>query len=93
MKNLFSIAALTAIMLHGAGAAAAELPTFELMGFPITTHQVAVLGPAHVRERLPTTTLTLGGIPASPHQVAVLTPRLSIGTGVGMHALAVVEAK
>ena len=93
MKNLFSIAALTAIMLHGAGAAAAELPTFELMGFPITAHQVAVAGAADVQERLPTTTLTLGGMPASPHQVAVLTPRLSISAGMGEHTVAIVEAK
>jgi hypothetical protein len=74
MRNLFSIAAIAALMLGGAGAAAAELPTFEMMGFPITPHQVQVVGAAHVQERSPTPTLTLGGMPASPHQVAVLTP-------------------
>lgn len=93
MKNLFSIAALTAVMLHGTGAVAAELPTFELRGFPITAHQVAVVGAADVQERVSTTTLTLGGMPASPHQGAVLTPRLSTGVGVREPALAVVEAK
>jgi hypothetical protein len=66
MKNLFRVTAITAVMLNGA--AAAELPTFELMGFPITPHQVAVLGSPHVQERTPTPALTLGGIPASPHQ-------------------------
>jgi hypothetical protein len=75
MKSLFSITAITAAMLNSAGAAAAELPTFELMGFPITPHQVAVLGSAHVQEQSPNATLTLGGMPASPHQIAVLTPR------------------
>jgi len=55
-------------------AAAAELPTFELMGFPITRHQVALLGAAQIRERSPTPTLTLADMPASPHQMAVLTP-------------------
>jgi hypothetical protein len=75
MKSLFSITAITAAMLNAAGAAAAELPTFELMGFPITPHQVAVLGSAHVQEQSPNATLTLGGMPASPHQIAVLTPR------------------
>src|SRR5262249_10185499 len=75
MKNLFSITVITAVMLNGAGAAAAELPTFELMGFPITPHQVAVIGSAHVQEQAPTPTLTLGGMPASPHQLTVLTPR------------------
>jgi hypothetical protein len=64
-----------AVMLDRACAAAAELPTFELMGFPITRHQVALLGAAQIRERLPAPALTLAGMPASPHQVAVLTPR------------------
>ena len=42
-----------AVMLDRASAAAAELPTFELMGFPITRHQVALLGAAQIRERSP----------------------------------------
>jgi uncharacterized protein YggE len=74
MKKLFAIAG-TAIMLSGAGATAAELPTFEALGFPITPHQITVVGAAHVEEQSPTTTLTLGGMPASPVQIAVLTPR------------------
>ena len=73
MKNVFRITAITAVMLNGA--AGAELPSFELMGFPITPHQVAVLGSAHVQEQAGAPTLTLGGMPASPHQIAVLTPR------------------
>ena len=64
-----------AVMLDRASAAASELPTFELMGFPITRHQIALLGAAQIRERSPTPTLALAGMPASPHQVAVLTPR------------------
>jgi hypothetical protein len=64
-----------AVMLDRGCATAADLPTFELMGFPITRHQVAMLGATQIRERLPTPTLTLAGMPASPHQVAVLTPR------------------
>jgi hypothetical protein len=59
-----------AVMLDRASAS--ELPTFELMGFPITRHQIALLGAAQVRERSPTPTLALAGMPASPHQVAVL---------------------
>ena len=77
MRNLFSIAATTALMLGGAGVTAAELPTFERMGFPITLHKVQVVGAAHVQERSPAPTLTLGGMPASPHQLAVLKPRES----------------
>ena len=61
-----------AVMLDTASAAAAK-PTFELMGFPITRHQIALLGAAQIRERSPTPTLALAGMPASPHQVAVLT--------------------
>ena len=70
------------------GATAAELPTFALAGFPITPHQLSVVGSTHVQEQspslveiepsrlgLPTLALTLGGMPASPHQIAVLTPR------------------
>ncbi len=75
MKNYLSIVAIAAIMIEGADATAAELPTFELMGFPITPHQVAVVGSAGVQERSAVPTLTFGGMPASPHQVEVLAPR------------------
>ena len=64
-----------AVMRDRASAVAAELPTFELMGFPITRHQVTVMGEANVQEQSPTATLTFGGMPASPHQIAVLTSR------------------
>ena len=74
MKRLLSIAAFAAA-LNAAGAAAAELPNYELMGFPITSHQVATLGSANVQERSPIPMLTLNGMPASPLQVAVLTSR------------------
>ena len=53
---------------------AAELPTYELMGFPITPHQFSVLGSANVQEASRAPTLMLRGMPASPHQIAVLTP-------------------
>ena len=78
MKKIFSIAALAAIMLAGADAEAAELPSFELMGFPITPVQVQVVGGSHVEERSPIPTLTSGGMPASPHQVSILTPRPAV---------------
>lgn len=74
MKKLLLIGAVPAI-LAVTSAAAAELPTFERMGFPITAHQVAVLGAANVQEQAPTPSLTHGGMPASPHQIAVLAPR------------------
>jgi hypothetical protein len=64
-----------AVALQGANAAASELPTFELSGFPVSRHQVAVLGSANVEEQAPRPALTWGGMPASPHQITVLTPR------------------
>jgi len=75
MRKLLATTASAAFILGAADAVAAELPTFEIMGFPVTQLQVAILGGAHVREHSATSALTLGGMPASPHQVSVLTPR------------------
>jgi len=75
MQRLLLSAGL-AVALQGANAApAGELPTFELLGFPVSRHQVAVLGSANLKEQAPTPALTWSGMPASPHQVAVLTRR------------------
>src|SRR5258707_8612646 len=70
-----SSAAAAALMMSGVGATAAELPTYKVMGFPITPHQLVALGPAHAQQGLPAFTLTVAGMPASPHQIAVLMPR------------------
>jgi hypothetical protein len=75
MKNLLSIGVITAVTLVGAGVEAAELPSYELMGFPITPHQISVVGSANVREQSPSFSLAMACMPASPHQMAVLTPR------------------
>jgi hypothetical protein len=80
MKNQFlivtAIFAITgAVTTNHADACALRLPSFELAGFPISRHQVAVLGSAQVEERAVTPTLMLAGMPASPHQIAVLTRR------------------
>ena len=79
MKNLFliatAIAAIGGATTNHADACALHLPTFELTGFPISPHQVAVLGSAQVEESSATPTLMLAGMPASPHQIAVLTRR------------------
>jgi hypothetical protein len=77
MKKLFTVAVITSGLLNVAAATASELPTYEMMGFQITPHQVAVLGStAHTQEQSPTTTLTFDGMPASRHQLEVLTPRI-----------------
>jgi hypothetical protein len=70
MKTISLIAATTAFMLHTGIAAAGELPTFEMMGFPITTVQVQLVGSAHVKEWSVAPTLTLGEKP--PLQLAGL---------------------
>lgn len=67
--------ATAALALSGSGASAADLPTYEIMGFPVTQHQLAAVNTAYVQERSPVPTLTLGGMPASPVQIEVLTPR------------------
>src|SRR4051812_25215904 len=49
MKCLILIAAAAA--LTTGAAAAAERPTYQAQGFPITSHQVAMLGAAGVEEQ------------------------------------------
>jgi hypothetical protein len=81
MKKLLPITAAAALIVWGGAAIAGELPTFEVTGFPITSHQVAVMGGSGVEERSPNPTLTFAGMPASPHQVSVLTPRPKVAEG------------
>ena len=80
MKKLLLIAAISAVSLGGVVAKAAELPSYELMGFPISPHQSSVLGSANIKEQSPSPSLTMAGMPASPHQVSVLTPRPRLGS-------------
>jgi hypothetical protein len=56
-------------------AIAAALPSYEVKGFPITLHQISVVGSANVEEQSPSSSFVMAGMPASPHQIAVLTPR------------------
>ena len=74
--RLSTVATAAFVVLSGSGAMAAELPTYEIMGFPISQHQLVTLNTAQIQESLLLPTLTLGGMPASPHQIAVLTSRL-----------------
>jgi hypothetical protein len=71
-----TLVAVAALLVGGAGVAhAADLPTFELDGFPMTLHQAQTLGPGHVHEQAHASTLTRDGMPASPHQLLVLKPK------------------
>jgi hypothetical protein len=69
-----SLATAVAVILTGAAAAAAEPPTYDILGFPLTQHQLTVLNSGLVQERSPAADLTVAGMPASPAQIAVLTP-------------------
>ncbi|WP_407119129.1 hypothetical protein [Bradyrhizobium sp. LMG 9283] len=53
MWNRLSIAAAAALLMGTVGASAAELPTYGVMGFPITPHQFVVLGPANAQQETP----------------------------------------
>jgi len=78
MKKPLLIAAIAAVALRVTNATAAELPTFELTGFPISPHQISVLGRTGIREQPAVPVLLSGEMQASPHQLAVLAPRLRI---------------
>ena len=70
-KTYLSIAAAAALSIAGTTAGfAAELPSYEAKGLPISAVQVRVLGAADVREQSPALTST-----ATAHQLSVLTPR------------------
>jgi hypothetical protein len=83
MKKVFLTATFTAATVVSS-AGAAELPTFELIGLPITRHQVAVMGATNIQERSPNQTRRFDGMPASPRQIAVLTPRPGIAERAGL---------
>jgi hypothetical protein len=75
-KTYLSIAAAAVISIVGGTAGfAAELPSYETTGLPMSAVQVQVLGAANVREQSPAPSST-----ASPHQLTVLTPRTKITT-------------
>jgi hypothetical protein len=70
-KTYLSIAAGSLISIAGATAGlAAELPSYQTKGLPISAVQVRVLGAADVREQSPALTSI-----ATAHQLRVLTPR------------------
>jgi hypothetical protein len=70
-KTYLSIAAVAALSIAGTAAGfAADLPSYETKGLPISAAQVSVLGAAGVREQSPVLTST-----ATAHQLSVLTPR------------------
>jgi hypothetical protein len=75
MSYRIATIATAALLLSTAGVLAADLPTYEVMGFPATQHQLAAVNTAYVQESAPVPTLTLAGMPASPAQILILRPR------------------
>ncbi|WP_298368169.1 hypothetical protein [uncultured Bradyrhizobium sp.] len=74
-KISLSIVAATLAIASATVASAAERPTFEAAGLPISPVQAGVLGAANVHEQAP-----IAATSATPHQLSVLTPRSKITT-------------
>ena len=74
-KMSLSIAAAALSIACGTAGFAAELPSYETTGFPISPVQVSVLGAANAREQSPVATSTV-----TPVQLSVLTPRSKVTT-------------
>jgi hypothetical protein len=65
--SLIIVAALS--LAAASAASAAELPTYEANGFPISPVQAGLLGAAHIQGQSQVATTA-----PSPHQLSVLTP-------------------
>ncbi|MGF6310660.1 hypothetical protein ABIB82_004587 [Bradyrhizobium sp. i1.8.4] len=74
-KISLSIIAATLAIASATVASAAELPTFEAAGLPISPVQAGVLGAANVHEQA-----AVAATAATPHQLHVLTPRSKLTT-------------
>ena len=71
MKKIsLSIAAAVLTITAASGAFAAELPSYEKAGLPVSAVQLQVLGAENVSQQAPVVAMT-----ASPAQLSVLTPR------------------
>ena len=73
-KIAFLIAGAAISIAAGTASFAAELPSYEVAGFPISPVQVQVLGSTHVQEQ------SKAPDAISPHQLGVLTPRRTVTT-------------
>ncbi len=70
-KTSLTLAAVIAMAIAGGTTSfAAELPTYEVQGLPISPVQASVLGGADAREQA-----QVAPTAASPHQLSVLSPR------------------
>jgi hypothetical protein len=75
-RSALMVAAVAAVsVVAGTAGFAAELPSYDVSGFPISPVQAGLLGTADVREQPPASTIA-----ASPHQLSVLTPHRKLTT-------------
>lgn len=83
MKQIYLSIAVAAISFTGATAGfAAELPSYEASGLPISAVQVRVLGAANVQELTPVPAAST----VTPLQLSVLTPRAKARAATGVRA-------
>lgn len=69
-KTYLTIAAAVISMAGATAGVAAELPSYETKGLPVSAVQLRVLGAADVRQQSPALSSTV-----TSHQLSVLTPR------------------
>ena len=75
-KTSLTIAVVVAIAIAGGTTSfAAQLPTYEVKGLPISPVQAGLFGAADIREQSQAAPSA-----ASPHQLSVLTPRTKVKT-------------
>jgi hypothetical protein len=75
MKKI-SLSIAAAISMAGSTIAfAAELPTYEVAGFPVSPVQARLMGAGNVEEQSPASAVAI-----TPHQLSVLTPRPKLTT-------------
>jgi hypothetical protein len=71
--SLSVVAAAAALIAASSAGFAAELPTYEVAGFPISPVQAQVLERANAHEQMPTSAV-------SPHQLNAPAPRKKVAT-------------
>ena len=80
MKNIALSIAAAAVSIAGSTALAAELPTYEVNGFPVSPVQVQLLGAGNAREQAASTITPSVLTPRRKTQTATTAP---ITTGAG----------
>jgi hypothetical protein len=75
MHRSLYLGAVAALLIHIGAVRAGDLPAFELTDFPISPHQISVLGSAAVKEEPAAPLIMFDSMSIAPQQLVVLTPR------------------